>query len=107
MNPRHGAPKFSDPAACIRASSVPNRNAADGAACPGGIIEMTSAASVTASTSGTGTASAAASQRRLLASAVNAAAISSDAASPAAAGPAAATLANARRPPASVIMRCW
>ena len=108
MNPRHGAPKSSDPAACSRASSVPNRNAADGVACPGGIIEMTSAASVTASTSGTGTASASASQRRLLASAANAAAISSEAASPAAAGlAAAATLANARWPPASVIMRCW
>ena len=123
MNPRHGAPKSPDPAACSRASSVPNRNAADGVGCPGGIIEMTSAASVTASTSGTGTASASASQHRLLASAANAAAISSEAASPAAACPAAAchavgcpvvaspvagaTLANARCPPASVSMRCW
>ena len=80
MNPRHGAPKSSAPAACSRASSVPKPNAAAGVACSGGIIEMTSAASVTASTSGTGTAFASASQRRLVASAANAAAISAGAA---------------------------
>ena len=76
MNPRHGAPKPAAPAACSRASSAPNPNAADGVARPGGIIEMTSAVPVTASTSGTGTASASASQRRPLASAANAAPIS-------------------------------
>src|SRR6266851_8173135 len=110
MNPRHGAPKPSAPAACNRARSVPKLNAASGVACPGGIIEMTSAVRVTASTSGTGTASASASQRRLLASAAKAAATSpTAAASPAAAvsgaaagapgAASAATLANARRPP--------
>ena len=102
MNPRHGAPKSPAPAACIRASSVPNLKAADGDADPAGIIEMTSAVPVTASTSGTGTASASASQRRLLASAANAAASSAGAASCAA-----ATLANARCPPARASIRCW
>ncbi len=80
MNPRHGAPKSAAPAACSRASSAPNPNAADGVARPGGIIEMTSAVPVTASTSGTGTASASASQRRPFASAANAAPISAGAA---------------------------
>src|SRR5208282_1513989 len=73
MNPRQGAPKPSAPAACSRASSVPKRNAASGVAWPGGTMEMTSAAGLTARTSGTGTALASASQRRLLASAANAA----------------------------------
>ena len=56
MNPGHGAPKPSAPAACSRARSVPNWKAASGVAGPGGIIEMTSASGPTASTSGTGTA---------------------------------------------------
>ena len=116
MNPRHGAPKSAAPAACSLASPAPNPNAADGVARPGGIIEMTSAVSVTASTSGTGTASASASQRRPLASAANAAPISAGAASSAAGGfggvvppgavRAAVTLANARCPPARAIIRC-
>jgi hypothetical protein len=102
MNPRHGAPKSAPPAVCKRASSAPNPNAADGVGCPGGIIEMTSAVSVTASTSGTGTASASASQRRPFASAANAAPISAGTASCSA-----ATLANARCPPGRAMIRCW
>ena len=102
MNPRQGAPKPAAPAACIRASSVPNLNAADGDADPAGIMETTSAVSVAASTSGTGTASASASQRRPLASAAKAAASSAGAAASAA-----ATLANARCPPARASIRCW
>jgi len=99
MNPGQGAPKPSAPAACSRARSVPKLKAASGADRPGVIIEMTSAAGVTASTSGTGTAAASASQRRPFASAANAAATSP-------AGSPAAALANARRPPASVSIRC-
>ena len=105
MNPRHGAPKRSAPVACSLARSAPNPNAASGVGLPGGIIEMTRADGVTARTSGTGTAAASASQRRPFASAANAAAISSS--SVAVGGPGMAALANARRPPDSVIMRCW
>ena len=71
MNPGHGAPKVSAPAACRRARSVPKPNAASGVAGPGGIIEMTSACGPTASTFGTGTEAASASQRRPFASAAN------------------------------------
>ena len=78
MNPGHGAPKPPAPAACSRARSVPNWNAASGVAGPGWIIEMTSACGPTASTSGTGTAAASASQRKPFASAANAAATSAD-----------------------------
>jgi len=78
MNPGHGAPKASAPAACRRARSVPKPNAASGVAGPGGIIEMTSACGPTASTFGTGTAAASASQRRPFASAANTAATAPD-----------------------------
>ena len=102
MKPGHGAPKASAPAACSRARSAPNPNAAPGVDRCGGIIETTSAAGVTASTSGTGTAAASASQRRPFASAANAAEVCCGASSPEA-----TALANARRPPDRVTMRCW
>jgi hypothetical protein len=76
MNPGQGAPKPSAPAACSRARSVPKSKAASAVARPGMTIEMTSAAGVTASTSGTATAAASASQRRPFASAAKAAATS-------------------------------
>jgi hypothetical protein len=102
MYPGQGAPKASAPAACSRARSAPNPKAASGVDLSGVIIEMTSADGPTASTSGTGTAAASASQRRPFASAANAAEVCCDAS-----WPDATALANARRPPDSATMRCW
>jgi len=110
MKPSHGAPKASAPAACSRARSAPNPNAASGVARCGVIIDMTSADGPTASTPGTGTAPASASQRRPFASAANAAAVCCEAPAPEATASVTGSvtaLANARRPSDSVIMRCW
>src|SRR5262249_60038820 len=95
MNPGHGAPNVSAPAACIPASSRPNRAAAAASADPAGTQEMTSMDSSQPTTPGTGTAPALASQPSPRASAPSA----PD-------GPPAAVLTNTTRPPARVA-RQW
>ena len=90
MNPGHGAPNRSAPAACIRARSCPNPPAAAASAAPACTQETTSVDSSQPITSGTGTAAASPSQRRLWASARSAPP-----------RPAPATLTNAFRPSAS------
>ncbi len=91
MNPGHGAPNRSAPAACNRARSRPNCPADAASGVPGGSQEMTSMDSSQPTTPGTGTAPAAPSQARPRASAPSAPA-----------GPAAASLTNTTRPSARV-----